>query len=242
MPNRILREGILTSRRVDRLSDRGEVFYRRLMSKLDDYGRCEADVELIRSACYPLRVNKVKGTHIKEWLRECQAACLLVTYAANGKAYLQYLDWRQQERSGSKFPAPPKQLISDATQGIANEHLVVFEGVFVFEDGGGMPGTVPGVHPPEARNGHDHTATAKGILSFLNEKTGRRYQPVKANLDFIVARLKDGATETELKQVVAKKCREWKGDEKMDQFLRPETLFNRTKFAQYQGEIGHASE
>lgn len=76
------------------------------------------------------------------------------------------------------------------------------------------------------------------ILNFLNEKTGRNYQPVPANVDFIVNRLKDGATVEDCRQVIAKKAREWKGDEKMDEYLRPATLFNRTKFAQYQGELG----
>jgi uncharacterized phage protein (TIGR02220 family) len=76
------------------------------------------------------------------------------------------------------------------------------------------------------------------ILQFLNLKTGRSYRPVPANLDLIMARLKDGATPDELRQVVAKKCREWATDEKMAEYLRPATLFNRTKFAQYQGELG----
>lgn len=78
---------------------------------------------------------------------------------------------------------------------------------------------------------------AKRVLQFLNDKTGRHYKPVKANIEMIVARLNDGATEIELNQVVAKKCREWAGDEKMAIYLRPATLFNRTKFAQYQGEL-----
>jgi len=76
------------------------------------------------------------------------------------------------------------------------------------------------------------------ILNFLNDKTGRNYQPVAANIDLIVARLKDGATLEDCRQVIAKKAREWKGDAKMDEYLRPLTLFNRTKFAQYQGELG----
>jgi uncharacterized phage protein (TIGR02220 family) len=76
------------------------------------------------------------------------------------------------------------------------------------------------------------------VLGFLNEKTGRNYQPSPANIDLIVARLKDGSTPDELRAVIAKKCREWKGDATMDQYLRPATLFNRTKFAQYQGELG----
>lgn len=76
------------------------------------------------------------------------------------------------------------------------------------------------------------------VLQFLNEKTGRGYKPVKANLELIAARLKEGASVDDCRAVIAKKCREWLGDEKMAMYLRPATLFNRTKFAQYQGELG----
>jgi uncharacterized phage protein (TIGR02220 family) len=76
------------------------------------------------------------------------------------------------------------------------------------------------------------------VLNFLNEKTGRNYKPLPANLDLISARLKEGATVDDCRAVIAKKCREWAGDEKMDEFLRPKTIFNRTNFAQYQGELG----
>ena len=51
MPNRILREGILSSERVDALSEGAEILYRRLMSVVDDYGRYFAHPTLIRSAC-----------------------------------------------------------------------------------------------------------------------------------------------------------------------------------------------
>jgi uncharacterized phage protein (TIGR02220 family) len=92
--------------------------------------------------------------------------------------------------------------------------------------------------PPRV-NGHNREALqgAREVLTFLNEKTGRNYEPVPANLEMIVARLKEGATVTDLRQVVAKKCREWIGDEKMSEFLRPKTLFNRTNFANYKGEL-----
>ena len=78
---------------------------------------------------------------------------------------------------------------------------------------------------------------AKEVLEFLNEKTGRNYQPVPANLKLISARLHEGATVDDLRAVVAKKCREWSNDEKMSGYLRPATLFNATKFAQYRGEL-----
>lgn len=94
------------------------------------------------------------------------------------------------------------------------------------------------LNPLESNVGQE----ARRILAFLNEKAGRRYQETKANLDFIKARLKDGATVVELRQVVVKKCREWKGDPKMELYLRPATLFNATKFSQYQGELVAAPE
>jgi len=75
------------------------------------------------------------------------------------------------------------------------------------------------------------------VLKFLNEKTGRAYRPVDTNLKLIIARLKSGATVTECYQVIAKKTREWKNHAEMDQYLRPATLFNATKFEQYVGEL-----
>lgn len=80
---------------------------------------------------------------------------------------------------------------------------------------------------------------AKQVLEFVNAKTGRNYRPVDANLRLIEARLKEYPEQT-LRQVVAKKCREWGKDEKMSEYLRPKTLFNATNFANYAGEITDA--
>lgn len=99
-------------------------------------------------------------------------------------------------------------------------------------------GLLPDVDPLAGKNGKTNPGIeAREVLEFLNEKAGRRYQANRVNLGFILARLKDGATVTECRQVIAKKCREWGADEKMAEYLRPATLFNATKFAQYQGEL-----
>ena len=84
-------------------------------------------------------------------------------------------------------------------------------------------------------NGFKTTAT--GILLFLNEKVQRNYQPVKVNIDFIIHRLEEGATPKQCRQVIVRKARDWLNDPKMTQYLRPATLFNKTKFAQYVGEL-----
>lgn len=91
--------------------------------------------------------------------------------------------------------------------------------------------------PDAAQKTRKRRETAKAILAFLNDKAKKNFRPVPANLETIEARLKEGATEQELRQVVARKARDWLTDETMSQYLRPATLFNRTKFAQYQGEL-----
>jgi phage conserved hypothetical protein, C-terminal domain len=79
---------------------------------------------------------------------------------------------------------------------------------------------------------------AKEVLAFLNERIGKQFRFVDTNLQLIEARLKSGATVQDCKSVIAKKRRDWIGDEKMAPYLRPATLFNKTKFEQYLGELG----
>ena len=78
---------------------------------------------------------------------------------------------------------------------------------------------------------------AAWLLEFLNRKTGRRYRPVDANIRLIVARLREYDERT-IRQVIANRCMTWLNDDKMHEYLRPATLFNATKFAQYAGMLG----
>ena len=81
-----------------------------------------------------------------------------------------------------------------------------------------------------------HAKAANEIISCLNEKTKKHY---KANtpktVRLIRARLKEGFTVEDFKAVIEKKCDDWLGNEKMERYLRPETLFG-TKFEGYLNE------
>lgn len=77
---------------------------------------------------------------------------------------------------------------------------------------------------------------ARELLAYLNTKAGRTYREVDANLDLLVARLKDASPE-QVRAVIDAKCAEWGDDDRMAEYLRPATLFNRTKFEQYLGDI-----
>jgi uncharacterized phage protein (TIGR02220 family) len=73
----------------------------------------------------------------------------------------------------------------------------------------------------------------KEIIDYLNLKTRSNYRAsVKKNIELIKARLRDGFTVSDFKRVVDNKVAEWGGDPKMDQYLRPVTLFG-TKFESY---------
>jgi len=136
MPNRIIREAILSSEKVCSLGWPEEVFYRRLMSIVDDYGRCEASEKLLRSRCYPLQTDDVRVADISRWLAACQKSGLILVYAVEGKQYVEVANFQQQQRSPSKWPAPPANA-SKCSQAPADAHLVVVvdEGV---SGGGGV--------------------------------------------------------------------------------------------------------
>jgi uncharacterized phage protein (TIGR02220 family) len=75
------------------------------------------------------------------------------------------------------------------------------------------------------------------VLEFLNQYTGHQYRPVAVNLDLIKTRLKSGATLVECRQIICRKTDEWRKNAVMNKYLRPLTLFNRSKFEQYLGEL-----
>ena len=70
------------------------------------------------------------------------------------------------------------------------------------------------------------------IIDYLNEKAGTRYKPTsKKTKDFVNARLNEGFTVDDFKQVIDNKVNDWTGTE-WEKFLRPETLFS-NKFEGY---------
>lgn len=70
------------------------------------------------------------------------------------------------------------------------------------------------------------------IIDYLNEKAGTRYKAgSKKTKDLISARLNEGFTIDDFKQVINNKVTDWTGTE-WEKFLRPETLFS-NKFEGY---------
>lgn len=120
MPTRLIRDGILTSFQVNRLSQGAELFYRRLMSVVDDYGRMEAHPAILLAKCYPLQSGRVTIQDVEKWLSECgelpsddgglrssdgDPLPLVSQYEVKRKKYIQINNFCQRERS-EKYPRP----------------------------------------------------------------------------------------------------------------------------------------
>jgi hypothetical protein len=116
LPNRILRDGILNSPRVDQLSPMAEILYRRLMSVADDYGRFYGSARAILGACWPTHPSPPSETQVESLVLECTNVNLLVTYEARGQRYLELIGFGQQTRSKSKFPEHDINLLANAEQ------------------------------------------------------------------------------------------------------------------------------
>jgi len=85
------------------------------------------------------------------------------------------------------------------------------------------------------------------IIAYLNEKAGKAFKPdSELSVTIIRARLEDGWTPEDLKKVIDIKAAKWKGRTTTDKdtgqvtvwddFLRPSTLFRKSKFEGYRNE------
>jgi uncharacterized phage protein (TIGR02220 family) len=75
------------------------------------------------------------------------------------------------------------------------------------------------------------------IVNYFNKVSGKNYEPdSKQTIKFIKSRFKEKFTLEDFKKVIDLKCGQWKNDDKMKQYIRPETLFG-SKFESYLNEI-----
>lgn len=98
----------------------------------------------------------------------------------------------------------------------------------------GVNGSSGPAKPKRKSNGitPDERAAADRVLEKLRQRSGRDYR-ADVHVEAVVARMRDGNTEYDCKLVVWDRANDWSGDEKMDQYLRPSTLFGRQKFPDY---------
>lgn len=111
MPTRDIKESARTSETLAQLSHGAERLFWRLITVADDFGRMPAHVAVVRAACFPMMLHKVKPSDVQSWLDELTKADLVRLYSdADGKPFAFFTTWGKHQRTRakhSKYPPPP---------------------------------------------------------------------------------------------------------------------------------------
>lgn len=132
----------------------------------------------------------------------------------------------------------PKEIIEKAISVLVNDvkWLEIIEDSSIPQADAAIPHDGAAMSHPsdEEQNRTEQKENAKAVILFLNEKTGRAFRATPSNLEIIISRLKEpGVTFDGVKKMIERQCKRWKGDSTMEEYLRPETLFRKSKFDSY---------
>lgn len=108
MPNRLLKEGIRTSKKINSLSDFEFRTWAYLITYVDDYGRGSADPELLKGFVFPRR-KEVREQDIRKALAALERTGSILLYDVAGEPYFCFPNWSEHQRiqtKKSKYPAP----------------------------------------------------------------------------------------------------------------------------------------
>lgn len=73
---------------------------------------------------------------------------------------------------------------------------------------------------------------AEQTIDYLNSKSGTTFSNKGSNIELIASRISEGFTISDFKCVIDKKVLDWKGTD-WEKYLRPITLFSKSKFENY---------
>ena len=213
MPNRIFKESVRTDKKVNELSDFEFRLWSYLITYVDDFGRGSADTAILKGFVFPLR-KSVTEKNIGDALSRLASMGLVHLYKVDGEPYLYFPKWAKHQRiqtKQSKFPEPPLSTVSHGDPPLESN---------------------PIQYESESNTKDNMSALYRRIIDYLNKKAEKNFKTGKECTRLIDARLNAGATEEDFYKVIDNMVSNWKGDEKMDQYLRPITLFG-TKFDGY---------
>jgi len=118
MPQRFLRPGITNSERWNKVPIEAQNLFIRLLTLVDDYGRCDGRASVVCGQCFSVWNELNPDSEITlavtaQLLQQLAAGHLIDVYEANGKRVLQIEQWQERVREGSKerWPANPARSV-----------------------------------------------------------------------------------------------------------------------------------
>lgn len=108
MPNRLIKDSIYESEKINDLTDFQFRVWVALIAYVDDFGRGDARPAIIKGRCFPLR-RSVTEDDVMVALYDLQAAGCIQMYSVCGKSYLCFPTWSKHQsirNQRSKYPSP----------------------------------------------------------------------------------------------------------------------------------------
>lgn len=224
-----------------------------LWTLADREGRLEDRPKKIKMGVFPADNIEVDAA-----LAELDRAKFILRYSVRGVGYIQILAFEKHQNPHHREPPSTIQK-PEASPGLAADANAALPGASP-----GPAGRIPdsgfidtgrkalsGADAPDAVGKSETpvqaarrmaTAAAKEAIDYLNAKAGTKFRHTPANLKFAIDRqLVDKATPEDLKAVVDAKIAESAAGKFDRKYLRPETLWNATKFGSYIGQVGASS-
>ncbi len=223
------------SETLSRVSRDARLLFVGLFSSCDDSGRTRASSRLLASRLFPY--DEDAGSLLDGWLSELEDAGCIRRYCVGGESFLDIPKWLSHQKIDKPSPSKIPEFVEDS-RGVEKNSLGT---------GNREQGTGRGVakDAPEVQKLSSEKSllreSAERVLSTLNLACGRSYRAVDSTLQPIMARLQEvDVTEEGVIEMVKRQCLRWKPDPKMREFLRPETLFAKSKFDGYYAARGEA--
>ena len=203
--------------------------YRRLLAELELSGVSSRDAS---GALYSRRMTRDEAT------RNARAAGGTTggEFGVLGKEHGKKGGRPKKQTGDQKPPLKPPPSSSSSSSSSENQGVAT-QPVELVLDAPGDRKSINGHDKAKVERAGKLQAEARGVLEFLNERAGKKFPPSDSNIGIIVARFRESFTPAQARQVIAMKVRKWLGDEKMAEYLRPLTLFNRKNFSNYVGEL-----
>ena len=221
---RTIKPEFWSDEKLARLSRDCRLTYIGLWNLSDDYGVVKGHPSWLKAQLYPYDED-LKLLTFSKWLDEIEAACMIVGFTSNDESYYYIKHFSEHQKvdhpSKQRNPAPPEDIISHQSRDIrenSRDCRVETE-----------TETETNILSGKPNNG----IPVKEIITYLNEKTGKSFLPTtKDTVRHIKARINEGYSLADFYAVIDTMTTKWRGDPKMIDYLRPQTLFG-TKFESY---------
>ena len=109
----MFKDTILTSKKINQLTDFQYRVWSHLILYVDDYGRGSADAELIKCFAFPRR-KRISEADIEKALADLAGMGCILLYEVDGESYFCFPNWSKHQRiqqKKSRFPEPNENMV-----------------------------------------------------------------------------------------------------------------------------------